>query len=54
MQNLNKRLNWDIPKELAPTIRMLADQDGQTPAYWLRKVLEKAVQERLEQDMKTA
>ncbi|MFL9458113.1 hypothetical protein AB0758_44705 [Tolypothrix bouteillei VB521301_2] len=47
MQSLNKRLNWDIPKELAPKIRLLADMDGTTPAYLLRKILEQAVNERL-------
>ncbi|MCF2152354.1 hypothetical protein IQ276_039405 [Desmonostoc muscorum LEGE 12446] len=44
---LNKRLNYNVPLDLTPAIRMLADMDGTTPAYWLRKALEKAVQERL-------
>ncbi len=45
MHSKSKRLNWDVPTELVPTVRMLADMDGVTPAYWLRKTLEKAVNE---------
>ncbi|BAZ65554.1 MAG: hypothetical protein KME28_13125 [Pelatocladus maniniholoensis HA4357-MV3] len=44
---LNKRLNYNIPADLTPQIRLLADQDGVTPAYWLRKALEEVVRERL-------
>lgn len=42
-----KRINYNIPVDLAPQIQMLADMDGQNVRYWLRKVLEKAVNERL-------
>lgn len=41
-----QRINYHVPVALVPTIRLLADMDGTTPAYWLRKVLEKAVKER--------
>jgi len=43
---LNKRLNYNVPTDLTPAIRMLAEMDGTTPAYWLRKALEKVVSER--------
>jgi predicted DNA-binding protein len=43
---LNKRLNYNVPQDLTPAIRMLAEMDGTTPAYWLRKALEKLVSER--------
>ena len=43
---LNKRLNYNVPQDLTPAIRMLAEMDGTTPAYWLRKALEKVVSER--------
>ncbi|MEA5507721.1 hypothetical protein VB735_32465 [Halotia wernerae UHCC 0503] len=43
---LNKRLNYNVPQDLTPAIRMLAEMDGTTPAYWLRKALEKVVLER--------
>lgn len=42
-----KRINYNIPVDLAPHIQMFADQDGQNVRYWLRKVLEQAVNERL-------
>lgn len=47
MTSSNKRLNYNVPTELAPKIRLLADMDGTTPAYLLRKILEQAVNERL-------
>ncbi|MCP6758362.1 MAG: hypothetical protein NHB32_06175 [Fischerella sp. CENA71] len=40
---LNKRLNFNVPADLTPQIRLLAEQDGVTPNYWLRKALEEAV-----------
>jgi hypothetical protein len=43
---LNKRLNYNVPQDLTPAIRMLAEMDGTTPTYWLRKALEKLVSER--------
>jgi hypothetical protein len=43
---LNKRLNYNIPADLTPQIRLLAQQDGVTPNYWLRKALEQVVRER--------
>ncbi len=43
---LNKRLNYNVPQDLTPAIRMLAEMDGTTPTYWLRKALEKLVNER--------
>ncbi|BBD70944.1 MULTISPECIES: hypothetical protein [Nostoc] len=43
---LTKRLNYNVPQDLTPAIRMLAEMDGTTPAYWLRKALEKVVSER--------
>jgi predicted DNA-binding protein len=43
---LNKRLNYNVPQDLTPAIRMLAEMDGTTPTYWLRKALEKVVNER--------
>ena len=43
---LNKRLNYNVPTDLTPAIRMLAEMDGTTPTYWLRKALEKLVSER--------
>lgn len=43
---LTKRLNYNVPQDLTPAIRMLAEMDGTTPAYWLRKALEKLVSER--------
>ncbi len=43
---LTKRLNYNVPQDLTPAIRMLAEMDGTTPAYWLRKALEKVVFER--------
>lgn len=43
---LNKRLNYNIPADLTPQIRLLAEQDGVTPNYWLRKALEQVVRER--------
>ncbi|MHC5863372.1 hypothetical protein [Nostoc sp.] len=43
---LTKRLNYNVPQDLTPAIRMLAEMDGTTPAYWLRKALEKLVNER--------
>ncbi|MBW4635399.1 MAG: hypothetical protein KME30_26950 [Iphinoe sp. HA4291-MV1] len=46
MTTNNKRLNYNVPVELVPSIRMLADMDGVTPAYWLRKNLEQVVKER--------
>ncbi|MBP5977554.1 hypothetical protein HW132_33800 [Brasilonema sp. CT11] len=42
-----KRINYNVPVDLAPHIQLFADQDGQNVRYWLRKVLEKAVNERL-------
>lgn len=42
-----KRINYNIPVDLAPHIQLFADQDGQNVRYWLRKVLEQAVNERL-------
>ena len=50
----NKRLNYNVPLELTPMIRRFAAEDGQEPAYWLRKVLEKAVRDRIEQDSRLA
>jgi hypothetical protein len=44
---LNKRLNYNIPSDLTPQIRLLADQDGVTPNFWLRKALEEVVKDRL-------
>lgn len=44
-----KRINYNVPVDLAPQIQMLADMDGQNVRYWLRKVLEKAIDERLNQ-----
>ncbi|RAM52024.1 MAG: hypothetical protein C6Y22_08275 [Hapalosiphonaceae cyanobacterium JJU2] len=49
---LNKRLNYNIPADLTPQIRLLADQDGVTPNYWLRKALEEVVKERLSSQRK--
>jgi hypothetical protein len=43
---LTKRLNYNVPQDLTPAIRMLAEMDGTTPTYWLRKALEKLVSER--------
>ncbi|MBD2247328.1 hypothetical protein [Nostoc sp. FACHB-888] len=43
---LTKRLNYNVPQDLTPAIRMLAEMDGTTPTYWLRKALEKLVNER--------
>ena len=43
---LTKRLNYNVPQDLTPAIRMLAEMDGTTPTYWLRKALEKVVSER--------
>jgi hypothetical protein len=43
---LNKRLNYNVPQDLTPAIRMLAEMDGTTPTYWLRKAGEKVVNER--------
>lgn len=43
---LTKRLNYNVPQDLTPAIRMLAEMDGTTPASWLRKALEKVVNER--------
>ena len=48
MTTNNKRLNYNVPVDLAPLIRQLAGMDGQEPAYWIRKALEKAVKERLQ------
>jgi hypothetical protein len=45
-----KRINYNIPVDLAPQIQLFADQDGQNVRYWLRKVLEKAVNERLREN----
>ncbi|MBW4628810.1 MAG: hypothetical protein KME49_25675 [Brasilonema octagenarum HA4186-MV1] len=42
-----KRINYNVPVDLAPQIQMLADMDGQNVRYWLRKALEKVVNERL-------
>jgi hypothetical protein len=44
----NKRLNYNVPVDLAPLVRQLAAMDNQEPAYWIRKALERAVRERLE------
>ena len=44
----NKRLNFDVPKSLVPHVRNLADMEGQTPAYWLRKKLERVVSEEVQ------
>ncbi len=41
----NKRLNFDVPRSLVPRVRNLADMEGQEPAYWLRKKLERVVSE---------
>lgn len=48
--NHKNRLNYNVPLALAPKIRLISDMDGTTPSYWLRKVLEKAVEERLQSD----
>ncbi|KOP23478.1 hypothetical protein AMR41_26220 [Hapalosiphon sp. MRB220] len=43
---LNKRLNYNIPCDLVGQVRLLAEQDGVTPNYWLRKAIEQVVRER--------
>ena len=44
----NKRLNFDVPRSLVPHVRNLADMEGQEPAYWLRKLIERAVSEKMQ------
>jgi predicted DNA-binding protein len=44
-----KRLSYNVPLELAAHIRQIADEDGVTPAYLLRKMLESAIHTRLNQ-----
>jgi hypothetical protein len=37
------RLNYNVPQHLIPSIVFIAETHGITPAYWLRKTLENAV-----------
>ncbi|BAZ00514.1 hypothetical protein NIES37_45060 [Tolypothrix tenuis PCC 7101] len=37
------RLNYNVPQHLIPSILLIAETHGITPAYWLRKTLENAV-----------
>ena len=43
--NKSPRLSYNVPASLVLEIRNLCAQQGIEPAYWLRKVIEKAVQE---------
>lgn len=54
MNSNRRRLSYNVPLELTALIRQIAEQDGIEPAYWLRKTLEKAVRERLDNDTKPA
>ncbi len=44
-----KRLNWNVPTELAPRVQMLADMDGVPVPYWLRKAIEQAIEQAIAQ-----
>jgi hypothetical protein len=46
MSKKRKRLNWDIPVDLVPAVRIIADTEGLTVPFWLRKTLEKAIKEK--------
>ncbi|MBW4597709.1 MAG: hypothetical protein KME46_33595 [Brasilonema angustatum HA4187-MV1] len=42
-----KRINYNVPVDLVEHIHLFAAEDGANVRYWLRKVLEKAINERL-------
>lgn len=44
-QNKPPRLNYNVPQALVPEVINLCDQQGIEPSYWLRKIIEKALQE---------
>ncbi len=39
------RLNYNVPTRFVAQIRIIAAQRGIEPAYWIHKVLEKALEE---------
>ena len=39
------RLNYNVPTKFVTQIRIIAAQRGIEPAYWIHKVLERAVHE---------
>lgn len=49
MNQSDKRLSYKVPLELTCFILQIAAQDGIEPSHWLRKTLEKAINERFAQ-----
>ncbi len=46
MKKSRKRINFDVPTSLVNAIQEIADMEGVTTAYWLRRNLEKIVEEK--------
>lgn len=42
------RINYNVPKEFIPDIRVIAAEKGQEIPYWLRKVIEAAIKKEME------
>lgn len=46
---MKKRLNFDVPRALVPQVLVLAGMAGQEPSYWIRKQIENAVREKIQE-----
>ena len=42
------RINYNVPRAMVGDVRAIASNKGQEVAYWLRKVLEAAIQQEKE------
>jgi predicted DNA binding CopG/RHH family protein len=45
-----KRINFNVPVHLIPVIRQECDEQGVTASYLLRKLIEEALENRLEKN----
>lgn len=43
--NKHPRLNYNVPRSIVNDIKRIASQRGMEPSWWIRKVLERAIEE---------
>lgn len=55
MQTTNRppRLNYNVPRSIVNDIKNIAAKRGIEPSWWIRKVLERAIEEESKQPLPT-